>query len=180
MRAILFFLATTLAWGQAPAADAAGSAGVRNVYLMPMPNGLEQFIANQLTSRGLMTVVADPNLADALFTDTVGKAFEKRYLELYPPPAPPKEEDEEEEEKDRKKRSSSSSSMDVKDVKQERTGGFSRGKGTIFLVDRRTKTVLWSAYVRPNSSLPKDLDRAAKTIGDRIEETVKKGGGLSR
>jgi hypothetical protein len=157
VRAILFFLATTLAWGQAPAADAAGSAGVRNVYLMPMPNGLEQFIANQLTSRGLMTVVADPNLADALFTDTVGKAFEKRYLELYPPPAPPKEEDEEEEEKDRKKRSSSSSSMDVKDVKQERTGGFSRGKGTIFLVDRRTKT-----------------------IGDRIEETVKKGGGLSR
>ncbi|MBE0659763.1 MAG: hypothetical protein IH602_18865 [Bryobacteraceae bacterium] len=179
MRAILFFLAATLAWGQAPVADAAGSAGVRNVYLMPMPNGLEQFIANQLTSRGLMTVVADPNLADALFTDTVGKAFEKRYLELYPPPPPPKEE-EEDEEQDSKKRSSSSSGMDVKDMKQERTGGFSRGKGTIFLVDRRTKTVLWSAYVRPNSSLPKDLDRAAKTIADRFEETVKKGGGLSR
>ena len=178
MRAILIFLAATLAWGQAPVADAAGSAGVRNVYLMPMPNGLEQFIANQLTSRGLMTVVADANLADALFTDTVGKAFEKRYLELYPPP-PPKEE-EVDEETDRKKKSSSSTSMDVKDAKQERTGGFSRGKGTIFLVDRRTKTVLWSAYVRPNSSLPKDLDRAAKTIADRIEETVKKGGGLSR
>jgi hypothetical protein len=179
VRAILFFLAATLAWGQAPAADAAGSAGVRNVYLMPMPNGLEQFIANQLTSRGLMTVVADPDLADALFTDTVGKAFEKRHLELYPPPPPPKAEDEEEE-KDSKKRSQSATSMDVKDMKQERTGGFSRGKGTIFLVDRRTKTVLWSAYVRPKSSQPRDLDRAAKTIADRIEETVKKGGGLSR
>lgn len=176
MKAILFFLATALAWGQAPAAVTGGTAGVRNVYLMPMPNGLEQFIANQLTARGLMTVVADPNLADALFTDTVGKTFEKRYLELYPPPPPPKEEDEE---KDSKK-ASSSSGMDVKDTKQERTGGASRGKGTIFLVDRRTKTVLWSAYVRPKSSLPNDLDRAAKTIADRIEDTVKKGGGLSR
>ena len=75
---ILFFLAAALAWGQAPVTEPAGSAGVRNVYLMQMPNGLEQFIANQLTSRGLMTVVADPNLADALFTDTVGKGFEKR------------------------------------------------------------------------------------------------------
>jgi hypothetical protein len=109
----------------------------------------------------------------------VGKAFEKRHLELYPPPPPPKAEDEEEE-KDSKKRSQSATSMDVKDMKQERTGGFSRGKGTIFLVDRRTKTVLWSAYVRPKSSQPRDLDRAAKTIADRIEETVKKGGGLSR
>lgn len=179
MKAILFFLAAALALAQTPAAESAGQAGVRNVYLLPMPNGLEQFIANQLTSRGLMTVVTDPNLADALFTDTVGQAFEKRYLELYPPATPPKEA-EEEEEKAESKRRTISASLDVKDAKVERTSSFGRGKGTIFLVDRRTKTVLWSAYVRPKTSLPKDLDRAAKTIADRIEETVKKSGWLSR
>lgn len=179
MRAILFFLAGALALAQTPTAETAGQAGVRNVYLLPMPNGLEQFIANQLTSRGLMTVVTDPNLADALFTDTVGTGFEKRYLELYPPPEPPKEA-EEDEEKPQSRGSSISASLDVKDAKMERPSSFGRGKGTIFLVDRRTKTVLWSAYVRPKTSLPKDLNRAAKTIADRIEDTVKKGGGLSR
>lgn len=179
MRAILIIFAAALAWGQEPPAVPAGAAGVRNVYLLPMPNGLEQFIANQLTARGLMTVVADPNLADALFTDTVGKTFEKRYLELYPPPAPPKQEDEEEEQP-RAKQGSSSAVMDVKDAKQERTGSFGRGKGTIFLIDRKTKTVLWSAYVRPKSSLPRELDRAAKTIADRIQDSVRKAGPPSR
>lgn len=177
---ILFFLAAALAWGQAPASEPAGSAGVRNVYLMPMPNGLEQFIANQLTSRGLMTVVADPNLADALFTDTVGKSFEKRYLELYPPPAPPKKEEDEEEEKPDSRQNSSMAVMDVKDAKAERPGSFSRGKGTVFLVDRTSKTVLWSTYARPKTSQPEDLDSAAKKIVDRIEERVRKGGGFSR
>ncbi|MBA3974590.1 MAG: hypothetical protein C0504_10280 [Candidatus Solibacter sp.] len=177
---ILFFLAAALAWGQAPVAEPSGPGGARKVYLMPMPNGLEQFIANQLTSRGLMTVVADANLADALFTDTVGKGFEKRYLDLYPPPAPPKKEDDAEADKPRSRQASSPASMDVKEAKMERTGSLGRGKGTIFLVDRASKTVLWSAYVRPKTSQPEDLNRAAKQIVDQIEQTLSKGGGLSR
>ena len=176
VRAILFFLAMSLAIGQPQAdqpAQASPQLGMRNVYFLPLPNGLEHFVANHLVKRGLLTVVTDPQLADAVFTDTLGKGFEKRLLELYPPPPPPKPDPNEENAEDVKKDDDTSSAMDVKSTPQERFSSFGRGKGTIFLVDRKTNLVLWSAYVRPRSGAADDLDKAAKTIVDRIQDTIK-------
>ncbi|HPT24889.1 MAG TPA: hypothetical protein PLZ95_00620 [Bryobacteraceae bacterium] len=173
MRAILFFLALGLAAAQTPAEPPASTAqlpGIKNVYLLPMPNGLEQFIANQLVKRGVLGVVADPQMADAVFTDTVGSGFQQRMGELYPAPKPPEPE---EDEKDAKAKRPGSEAKDAGGG-AVRMGALSRGKGTIFLVDRKSSQVLWSAYVRPKSSSPRDLDRAAKTIADRIAASVKR------
>ncbi len=176
VRAILFFFALSLAMAQ-PQADqpvhASQQLGMRNVYFLPLPSGLEHFIANHLVKRGLLTVVTDPQLADAVFTDTLGKGFEKRLLELYPPPAPPKPEPKDDKDEDAKKDDDSGDAMDVKSAPQERFSSFGRGKGTIFLVDRKTNLVLWSAYVKPRSSAADDLNKAAKTIVDRIQDTIK-------
>jgi len=148
--------------------------GMRNVYFLQLPGGLEHFVANHLVKRGLLTVVSDPQLADAVFTDTLGKGFEKRLLELYPPPEPPKAEPGDEESKDAKQQGGDSGrAMDVKSAPAERFSSFGRGKGTIFLVDRKSNTVLWSAYVRPRSGAADDLARAAKTIVNRIEARIK-------
>ncbi|HEY1204319.1 MAG: hypothetical protein ABSH46_16780 [Bryobacteraceae bacterium] len=74
---------------------------VHKVYLLPMTNGLEQYLANRLTSLGVFQVVTDPKKADAIFTDRIGEAFESRQTEWFPerpakpasdekaPPAPP-------------------------------------------------------------------------------------------
>ncbi len=162
--------------GQSPAGQPAQSTqplGMRNVYFLQLPSGLEHFVANQLVKRGLLTVVTDPHLADAIFTDTLGKGFEKRMLDLYPPPEPPKAEPKDDKDKESKKDGDTGSAMDVKSAAAERFNSFGRGKGTIFLVDRKTNTVLWSAYARPRSGAADDLDKAARTIADRIEAAIK-------
>src|SRR5262245_17416748 len=69
-------------------------AEVRNVYLLKMPKGFDQYLANQLTNGKVFQVVTDPKLADAIITDQIGENFQAKMDELYPPPEPPKEEKE--------------------------------------------------------------------------------------
>ncbi len=57
---------------------------VRKVYLLPMRNGMEQYLANRLTGLGIFQVVTDPKRADAIFTDGIGEAFESRQAEWFP------------------------------------------------------------------------------------------------
>ena len=54
-----------------------------------MSNSMDQYLANRLTSEGILQVVTDPNKADAVLTDRLGLGFEERLKQLYPPPAPP-------------------------------------------------------------------------------------------
>ena len=65
----------------------AGVADVQSVYLLPMPGGLDQYLANRLS--GVFRVVTDPKLADAVFTNQLGEPFEQQLAKLYPPPKPP-------------------------------------------------------------------------------------------
>src|SRR5678809_764458 len=46
--------------------------GVKTVYLLPMAGGLDQYLALQLTSGGVLQVVTDPKKADAILTDGIG------------------------------------------------------------------------------------------------------------
>jgi len=132
---------------------------VNTVYILPMGSGMDQFLANQMTTMGVFQVVTDPQKADALVTDRIGEGFQAKYDELYPPPAPPKPV------KD-----------DKKDHKDELSAGaiphtssFNRGKGNFFIVDRRSRNVLWSIYERPTTSTPSELTKTAEKVVKRLK-----------
>ena len=55
---------------------------VKNVYILPMRSGFDQYLANELTSRGVVRVVTDPQRADAVLTDHLGQSFQQRMDEL--------------------------------------------------------------------------------------------------
>jgi hypothetical protein len=67
---------------------AADLANVRSVYVMPMSRGLDQHIASRLASSGVLQVVADPKLADALLTDRISEGFRIQLDEIAPLPKP--------------------------------------------------------------------------------------------
>ena len=121
--------------------------GVQAVYLLPMAGGLDQYLANRLTSAGVFKVVTDPKLADAIFTDQLGAGFEQKLTDLYAPPA-------EDNDKDTGPRSHPSS--------------FNHGKGTIFLVDLKSHAVIWSLYEKPGRTTPDTLNRTASHIVQQI------------
>jgi hypothetical protein len=133
---------------------------VKAVYLMPMGGGLDQYLAVRLTENQLFRVVTDPNLADAVFTDRIGESFEERLVELFPEDHPKTAEEKKEDE-------NSWANQKV------RSASFSRGKGTIFLVDRKTKDVLWSLYAPAKSGRAPDLNNNATKISKKLEDAVR-------
>lgn len=127
---------------------------VKSVYILPMSNGMDQYLANRIQESNLYIVTSDPQTADALFTDGLGPPFEKKMAELYPVEVE-KEEGEEPVYKE-----------------QERITSFRKGKGTFFLVERSTKRVVWSTYARPKNFSADQMDRAAKDITMRLKKTL--------
>jgi len=120
---------------------------VKSVYFLPMSNGLDQYLANHLLKNGTYVVVTDPANADAVFTDSLGPALERKLAELYP-----SEEEEEEQ-------------------KAESPGGnFRRGRGMVFLVERKSRQVVWSAYQLPRDTRPQSLDRSARKIAEDLKK----------
>jgi len=134
--------------------------GVKSVYLLPMGSSLDQYLAEQLTVAGHYTIVTDPNKADAIFTDKLGEGFEAKMAELYPPP--PTEKDEETDKQE-----------DQWSKPPQHFGGFSRARGTVFLVDRATRNVIWSFYEPATTSRPEDMQRRAKHISDKLSKHLK-------
>ncbi|MCZ2074541.1 MAG: hypothetical protein LC130_06005 [Bryobacterales bacterium] len=148
--------------GEAPEA-----AGIRTVYLMRMANGFEQYLANHLAKSKVYEVVTDPARAEAVLTDRVGMALQDELATLLAPT-------ESQEVKEAEEAGQSESSGGMKgDTYQVRPSSFSRGRGNIFLVDLKTRSVLWSTYERPRNSTPDNLDKAAKTVISRLTKTVK-------
>lgn len=161
-----FALAVTLS------AAVPGLDQVRSVYLLPMANGLDQYLASRLTQSGAgFAIVADPQRADAILTDHLGPTFEEKLLELYPPPAPPEPPKEEKSATSAGKKGDKEPKKDSKDEPRTRpVTSFSRGKGNLFLVDRQTKQVLWSAYRLPKSTRPADLNKLADRLTDDLRK----------
>ena len=171
MRISVLILSAVTAFGQqAPAAG--GVAQVRAVYLLSMGAGLDQYLANQLASGNVMTVVTDPAKADAVLTDRIGLPFEQRLKELYPPEPPPKPAPA----KDAKDAKETDTKTDrVKDEGVVRLGSstWGRGRGNVFLVDVRSKNILWSTYVPVRNGGPAEMERVAK----KVTQTLKKAAG---
>ena len=45
----------------------------------------------------------------------------------------------------------------------------SGGKGTLFLVDRKTRRLLWSIFEKPKNTTAKELDRSAGRVSERVK-----------
>jgi len=151
-------------------------AGAHSVYLLPMARGLDQYLANRLTNDHVLQVVTNAKLADAVFTDRIGEAFETQMEDLFPPPAaekspppPPK--------KDGKKEEQPKASGPITDTVNKQSdpslnSAFGRGKGTVFLVDVKSRQVIWSAYDPPKSLTLTDLDRSASDIVAKLKKDL--------
>jgi hypothetical protein len=128
---------------------------IHSVYLMPMSGNLDQFLAVRLNAANIFLIVTDPHKADAVFTERIGANFEEALKELY--------------------------ASDSKDQNDKKTDDYARptmkplgsGKGSLFLVDRKTKNVVWSSYDKPKGSRPDDINQLAGRITNKLEKDVK-------
>jgi hypothetical protein len=133
------------------------------VYLLPMSSGLDQYLAQQLTSEAVLQVVTDPEKAEAVFTDHLGESFEQALTDLYQ--AKPKADD---------KAAEATAGDEDKGAPRARSGmQGKRGRGTIFLVNRRTHEVLWSVYELPKDSQPDTLRHSAGKIGSQLAKSIR-------
>ena len=132
----------------------------QTVYLLPMGGGLDQYLATRMVEQHLFQVVTDPQRADAIFADRIGEGLEEKLAELYP---------------DETKKPEKDKKSDDNAGAQKRVGStnLQRGKGTIFLIDRRTHTILWSIYSPSRSVQAKDVNRNAESIAKKLALAVK-------
>ena len=136
---------------------------VNAVYILAMGGGMDQFLANQITASGVFQVVTDPKKADAIITDRLGEIFETKLAELYPPPAPAAPPPDEAKKADEKK-----SGLDFGGGAQRVSSGL-RGKGNLFIVDRKSRSVLWSIFEPPKDSTPAELSKTAGRVVKRLK-----------
>jgi hypothetical protein len=148
---------------------------VKRVYLLPMSNGLDQYLANRLTKLGRFEVVTNPDQADAVFTDRIGTAFEERWKELYPPPPPPPKPDDANATKDKQddRGKDTPETLETAVAPLVRISSFNRGRGNVFLVSRKTGAVIWSHYAVPRNSRSESVDDTADKIADRLHDDLK-------
>lgn len=150
---VMKLLAVVLAAGASLLA--ADISGVKNVYLMPMSSGLDQYLAVRLAKDPAFQVVTDPQKADAVFTDRIGEGFEQALSDLYEP----------------KKATDGKLSDDV--IAKPISQPFAHGKGSFFLVDRNSKVVLWSTYAVAKSTRSADLNDLAGKIVAELDKSRK-------
>jgi hypothetical protein len=101
----------------------------------------------------------DQFVAIKLTTDAIGAAFEAKLDDLYGQ----KPKSEEKDDKNGKDSMNGSS----------RISPASRGRGAIFLVDRKTRDVVWSTYVKLGSTAADDMNRIAAEIADKLAKDRK-------
>ncbi len=138
---------------------------VKKVYFLQMTGGIDQYLAQHLITGNTIEVVTDPALADAIFSDRIGETLEQKLTELYPhPPPPAKEEDEDEPKK-----------VSIASGATRGQSTWGRGRGNIYLIDRKSRAVVWSAFNKPKNSTAKELDRVAAKFASRLRADLKSG-----
>jgi hypothetical protein len=149
-------------------------ADVRTLYVLPMSHGLDQYIANRLINDHVFTIVTDAKLADAVLTDHVGTGLQAKLAELLQPDKTEKPEPKADE-KDKEGSPIALPSL-AESITQTPhpadSSSIGRSKGTIFLVDTKSRQVVWSAYDLPKDSSSKELDRTASDIVSRIKKDL--------
>jgi hypothetical protein len=169
MKLLLFFLSGL--------ACAANLAGVHKVYVMPMSRGMDQYLANRLAGAHVFEVVTDPKLADAVFTDRLGEGFENQLEDYSPtpkssepvekPPDPPAKRG------DKTATLSFGAEASNKLSNPSLNSSFGRSRGTLFLVDAKSRMVVWSTYDPPKGTSGKELNRTASDIVAHLKNDLK-------
>jgi len=118
----------------------AQSGGVHRVYVLPMTGGLDQYLAERLTRDHVMLVTTDPKSADSVLTDRLGEGFEAQMDKL--------------------------TGKNDKDKDIHPSFRSSAANGTVFLVDAKSRQVLWSDYEKPARG---GLDREAERIVKKLQ-----------
>lgn len=151
---------------------------VRSVYLLSMPHGLDQYLANRLTNNGVFQVVTDPKLADAFFTDRIGEAFEQRVASLLPAPPAPEKSAQESASAAKGQIAPGGNALITDTVNKldnpALRSSFSAGRGTVFLVGAKSHQVVWSMFAPSDGLDSKQLDRVASDIVSRLQRELKK------
>ena len=150
MRHFLFF-ATFLIASAAIALAQSPVAAAKNVFLTPMPGGLEQYLAMHLTNGSVLQVVTKSSKADVIFTDRIGEDLEKTLADL-----------------DSKAPAVNSGKAGEVVFARPTNRPLSRAKGTVFLVNRQTGDVIWSTLEQPKSTSISDVDSAARRIVEKL------------
>jgi hypothetical protein len=177
------FWALALLAAPVPAAINQQLKQVTTVYILGMSGGMDQYLADRLTRTGVFQVVTDPQKADAIITDRLGEPFEAKLKELYPPPppppppTPPAPAKDEKADKDSKLVVVEKTTKDDKDKLEDsggvaRVGSFNRGRGNIFIVDRKSRNVVWSTYERPKDTTPGELSKTAERVVKRLKDDL--------
>ena len=120
------------------------------VFVLPMPGGLDQYLAVHLSGSSAYRVVTDPTQATLILTDRVGDNLEQLLKDMAAPPAA----------KDTPK--------DADTFTRPRMQPLTHTRGTLFLVDRASHQVLWSTFEEQKMSDPKSLNNSAKRIVERM------------
>lgn len=150
-----------LAAGIAGAAAGGEIADVKTVYVLPMSNALDQFLAIRLTTGNVLQVVTDPQKADAILTDHLGAGLDKQLDNLYGAKTPPPPPDE------------SKDADSTHDSARPMVQPVSHARGTIFLIDRKTRNVSWSFYDRPKNTSPDEMNHVAEKIASKLSKDLK-------
>ena len=166
-----------------PAAAAAPTAfgsellQVKNVYILPMGSSFDQYLANRLTRGGVLQVVTDPAKADAILTDRIGRGLETKLEELYPDPAKQAAAEalaKKDKDKAKDDESDGERPMQIHTNAIEHGSSVGRAKGTLFLVHRGSRNVIWSVYEAPKSTRADDLDYVAATVVNNLSSAIGK------
>lgn len=141
---------------------------VQKVYLWPMSDSLDQFLAEQVATEGVFDVVIDPKRAQAILTDRISSKFLEGMEELFPTPEEIPEADKEEEEAD----DPASALAGAYRVERSPIYSASRAEGAVFLVDVRTREVLWSTFLKGYDTTPKAMHRQARMVVMRLKKQL--------
>lgn len=125
--------------------------------------GLDQYLANRFTNQRAFQVVTDSKLADAVFTDRLGSAFDNKLADLFGKPASPAA-PKESEDKNELEPAAAPATSSSKLADPAANSNFGRSKGMVFLVDPKFWHVLWSAFQPPRDSSSRQLDRIADIV----------------
>lgn len=138
------------------------------VYVMPMSHGMDQYLANRFAGGQILRVVTDPKRADVFLTDQVGENLQEQLDAIFPPPEAPKPAPK----PDDPPPANSMFGPAVNKLSNP-VSTFGRSKGNIFLVDAKSRQILWSVYDPPKGTSGKDLDRTATDIVSRLKKHLK-------
>jgi len=136
----------------------AQNAGMRSVYVFPMAGGLDQYLASWIAKEHVLQVTTDPQAADLVLTDQINDKLAKKLLELHPVEVPDSDDD------------ATDKSAGQKGM--EFHGG--RGKGTVFLVDAKSRAVVWSEARKPVDATAVKLSGEAKRITKSLQGAMAK------